>query len=56
MTSSTHLDDHHLDRTMRRMGCLVRLDAARRTAERRRRSAATELEVLVRRAEQSVAG
>ena len=53
MTPTASLADRRLDRSLRRMGCLVRLDAAHRAAERKRRSTATELEVLMRRAERA---
>jgi hypothetical protein len=41
--------DQRLDRGARRLACLVQLDAARRSRDRRRRHVATELEVLARR-------
>jgi hypothetical protein len=53
MAPSANLADPRLDRSMRRLGCLVRLDAAHRAAQRRRRARTTELEVLMRRAERA---
>jgi hypothetical protein len=37
------------------MNCLVRVDAARRAAQQRRQAAATQLEVVMRRAEHTTA-
>jgi hypothetical protein len=53
MTPSATRAEPPLDRTARRMNCLVRVDAARRAAQRRRLAAATQLEVAMRRAEHS---
>jgi hypothetical protein len=51
MTAAGTVVDLRLDRSMRRLGCLARLEAARTAAQRRRRATAADLEVLVRRAE-----
>jgi hypothetical protein len=55
MTASATRAQPSLDRTTRRMNCLVRVDAARRAAQRRRLAAATQLEVAMRRAEHRTA-
>ena len=55
MTPSASRAESPLDRTTRRMQCLVRIDAARRAAQQRQRLAATALEIVMRRAEHATA-